>query len=703
MAPSNRQTAMMDEARKSATFDSEKLTRIIFDGEENLESRRAAFHRVESALDLLDNMKLPVIYDGSEREELYRQGVRRGRVVTGDMLEHGHRHFETITERHQLSISTTFGLHFLMFRKTVELQATPEQKAYWLPLIDDLKVTGAYAQTELSHGTFVRGIETTATFDPTTDEFIIDSPTLTSTKYWPGGLGFTASHSVVVARLLIGGVDHGLHMFIVQLRSLDDWTPIPGTELGDIGLKMTSNGTDNGYAHFTGVRIPRSGLLAANAEVLPDGTYVRKGGAIDGGHYKKTYATLLYVRGVIARQVSFSLAQAATIAARYSVVREQGYGMFANETELKHESAIIAFKSQHYRLLTVLSQAYATFFMSNSFDQHYKTLMQDQADNDYKRLPFTHALSTGLKAWSTNIAAAGVEDARRLAGGHGCMAIAGLGEIVGAVGAAATYEGENYAMWQQLGRFLVKSVQALEAGKPVAPEIESILGEGFDVYLRGENANTKYTVDEKELLEPSSLLHIFLHRTRRLLVAAYRYFEQQLKDTSISDAWNASMMPIISVANAYTEYMVVQSFQERVATIAATEPTVSPVLDRLCRLFALTTIVSPTVSSFNAASFVEDGYLSLSQLDQMRASIDETLVQLLPDVIALTDAWDFTDASLTSALGCKDGNVYERLMSWTRQLPINVHAAEQGGKLPRVWEGPEGLEEFLKRDRTQGK
>jgi hypothetical protein len=41
-------------------------------------------------------------------------------------------------------------------------------------------------QTELGHGTFVRGLETTAHYDPKTKEFILNSPTLTSYKWWPG-------------------------------------------------------------------------------------------------------------------------------------------------------------------------------------------------------------------------------------------------------------------------------------------------------------------------------------------------------------------------------------------------------------------------------------------------------------------------------------------------------------------------------------
>jgi acyl-CoA oxidase len=74
---------------------------------------------------------------------------------------------------------------------------------------------GCYAQTELGHGSNVAGLETTATLDMNTDEFVIHTPNIKATKFWPGALGVQATHACVYARLIVGGKDHGVKPFIV--------------------------------------------------------------------------------------------------------------------------------------------------------------------------------------------------------------------------------------------------------------------------------------------------------------------------------------------------------------------------------------------------------------------------------------------------------------------------------------------------------
>ena len=49
-------------------------------------------------------------------------------------------------------------------------------------------------------------------------------------------VGHTATHTVLLARLITKGVDYGIHPFIVQLRSMEDHTPLPGNKYVKICL-----------------------------------------------------------------------------------------------------------------------------------------------------------------------------------------------------------------------------------------------------------------------------------------------------------------------------------------------------------------------------------------------------------------------------------------------------------------------------------
>lgn len=44
-----------------------------------------------------------------------------------------------------------------------------------------------FCPLELAHGSNVAGVESTATFDEKTDEFVIHTPHLGATKWWIGG------------------------------------------------------------------------------------------------------------------------------------------------------------------------------------------------------------------------------------------------------------------------------------------------------------------------------------------------------------------------------------------------------------------------------------------------------------------------------------------------------------------------------------
>ena len=94
-----------------------------------------------------------------------------------------------------------------------------------------------FALTELGHGSNVKGILTTATYDVKNKEFIINSPCKEAMKFWIGGAAKTSNSGVVWAQLITNGQSYGPHAFIVPLRDRKNHMPLPGITIGDCGKK----------------------------------------------------------------------------------------------------------------------------------------------------------------------------------------------------------------------------------------------------------------------------------------------------------------------------------------------------------------------------------------------------------------------------------------------------------------------------------
>ena len=476
-----------------------------------------------------------------------------------------------------------------------------------------------------------------------------------------------------MARLLVGAHDHGVHPFIVQLRSLEDHTLLPGVEAGDIGPKLGYNETDNGYCSFFHVRIPHSHMLSGLSRLDRDGTYH------PAVHNKLTYGSMILIRNRMARTVAFQLAQAITIATRYSIIRVQGTLEGEATASITEETSIIHYRTQHRRLLTHLSHAYALIFASETCDSTYNDLVQRQSlpsGPDNSTLAYTHATTASMKAYATSIAADGTEDARRLCGGHGFASISGLPELVSMVFPATTFEGENYVMYLQTARYLIKCASEIRRGGSVPLQM-SYLSDGYHQWYAADVLQSS-KARGWEFLDPIIQQEAFEHRAVRLVFDAEAALARSEREgMSEGAARNRHGMELIRASRAHIELFVLCGFHSKLEGLRSSCPKAALLqLERLASLYALNAIESPT--SGGSVHFFEDGYITSRQLMDIRLLIDRLLTELLPDAVTLTDAWDFSDGSLQSALGCYDGNVYERMMRWVKQLPINRQAATQG-------------------------
>jgi len=150
---------------------------------------------------------------------------------------------------------------------------------------------------------------------------------------------------------------------------------------------------------------------------------------------KLVFGGMLNSRSLMIRVAAFQLAQALTIATRYSVVRQQG----TPSPTTNQERAIIAYKHQHSRLLSLIAKSYINVLAWKSANSAYLDLKARQESGDHSTLPYIHMLVCGLKAWSAQTAFDGAEEARKICGGHGYLAMSGLPEIVTSVSAACTF------------------------------------------------------------------------------------------------------------------------------------------------------------------------------------------------------------------------------------------------------------------------
>ncbi|KAH7713092.1 Protein F59F4.1 [Aphelenchoides avenae] len=425
----------LTEERRKATFDTQILAALIWDGAGNLKRRREVNDFLENHRELNDTRPAAFM----SREELLENEARKA----VERLKHVSKFVDVnnpeCIEDYNIFLGGSihpWGLHFGASVPALINNCDEEQYAELIPKVMSCEVLSTYAQTELGHGTNLKKLETTAAYDLKTQEFVLNTPTVTATKWWPGYMGKSANYVVLLAQLYTGGKCHGPHLFWLQIRDLETHRPLKGITLGDIGPKMGANFIDNGFLRLDNVRIPRMHMLMKFAKVLPDGTYVHP------IHDKLGYSSMTYSRSTMIRTTAHMLARAATISIRYSCVRRQGEIL-----EGAGEVKVIDYQTQQWRLFPQLSKAFAFLFAGNYVRDLYYAVFKNVGAEQIAILADLHAISSGLKALVTHEASLGIEQCRMACGGHGYSDASGLPLLYTFSVAGCTYEGSPTVLW----------------------------------------------------------------------------------------------------------------------------------------------------------------------------------------------------------------------------------------------------------------
>ncbi|EMD97793.1 hypothetical protein COCC4DRAFT_73952 [Bipolaris maydis ATCC 48331] len=560
-----------------------------------------------------------------------------------------------------------YGLHDSMFKVTLEGQGTPEQQEKWLTKANDYKIIGCYAQTELGHGSNVRGLETTATWNKDDKTFTIHSPHLTASKWWIGSLGRTANHAVVMAQLIIDGKSYGPTPFCVQIRDLKTHEPLENIHIGDIGPKFGYNTMDNGFLLFNKVKVPHISMLARYTHVDPTtNKFGRRGSP------SLVYGTLTWVRSTIVMQAGSVLARGVTIATRYCAVRRQFQDRDAPAGEA--ETPVLNYTMVQIRLLPLLAATFALHFtgkaMMDMYQENQKKIAQGNASNAPSNrgagpeevqsgsdmLADLHASSCALKSLSSSIACEGLEVCRRACGGHGYSSFSGIGPWYSDYLPTTTWEGDNYMLTQQVARYMLKSVRSILNKEKPTNDTTQILSE----FHARRNIGCAFDIIGSD----EDLVAAFAWRVSFLAFEASKHRDEQKKP------WNDLLVDFYRLSKAHAQYMVVKtnlSTLKKIEQEGKIDKNLLEVLMKLFRLFALHTLEQ------EGSEFYASGACSKIQIMLARTNtVMKLLKDIRPHAVRLVDAWGFDDWVLDSSLGRADGKVYEDMFYRASELnPLN--------------------------------
>ncbi|HET9102055.1 MAG TPA: acyl-CoA dehydrogenase [Solirubrobacteraceae bacterium] len=630
--------------------DPERLAQRLHPGHAELRARvRAVLSRPEFA---------PVLGLGTEayRERVSgwaRSLAQEGLTAGGFPPEYGGEGdpaanvaaFETLAFG-DLSLLVKFGVQFGLWGGAVQHLGTERHHERYLHDIATLELPGCFAMSEAGHGSDVQQLQTTATYDPADDTFVIQTPTEGDHKEYIGNAARDGRMAAVFAQLIVGSENHGVHALVVPIRDADG-EPAPGVRIADCGEKMGLNGVDNGRLWFDGVRVPREALLDRYGQVGADGVYtspIEK----SGRRFFTMLGTLVQGR-VCVSAASVSVAKSAlTIAVRYGLRRRQ-FGPAPGE-----EVAILDYRSHQRRLMPLLARTYALHFAQAELTRRFDRVFRDPDTPDEERREL-ESLAAGLKATASWHATATVQTCRECCGGAGYLSVNRFAALKADSDIFTTFEGDNTVLMQLVAKGQLTGYRAefgalspvelvtFVAGQAVETVIERLFARQI-VQVIGDAVGRD---DEGDLLDPAHQLDLFRWREGHITASVAQRFRRGMSEGfDAFEVFRAVQDHAANAARVHMSRVILQAFQDAVAEAEGT-PEQRP-LAQLRDLYALSELEA------DKGFYMEHGRLSSPRCKAITREVNRLCDAVRGEAGALVDAFAIPDAVLGAPIGLRD-------------------------------------------------
>ena len=572
-----------------------------------------------------------------------------------------------------LSLQVKSGVQWGLFGGAIQALGSPEQHAEYLPGVMDLSLPGCFAMTETGHGSDVQSVHTTATYDPATEEFVVDTPTESARKDYIGNAARDGRMAAVFVQLWSAPAGetperHGVHAVLVPLRDADG-SVRPGVEITDDGHKQGLNGVDNGRLAFRGVRVPRRNLLERYGSVAADGTYAS---SIDSEN--RRFFTMLgaLVRGRVS--VSGSAVGAAslalTIATRYAEARRQFAAPGGGD-----EIVVMDYLAHQRKLFPAIARTYALRFAQNELVEmlhDIQTERENGGDVDEHRQRDLESRAAGTKALTTWHATAAIQTAREACGGQGYLSENRLGALRADTDVFTTFEGDNTVLLQLVAKGLISGyaddfghLDTLGTVRFVADQVLDTVAERTSLRTLAERLRIAAPGRDDDVLDRSWQVKLLDGREQHTLDALVRRL-RRARDKNLSaqeqfDVFNAAQDHLLRSARSHLDGLVLDAFVHGIDGV--TDPAAKALLIRVCDLYALTAIEE------DKGWFLEHGFMSAARSKAVTTEVNRLCKALRPHARTLVDGFGIPEAWIGAPIATG--------AEATRQDEARAHTASQ--------------------------
>ncbi|MBK5231624.1 MAG: acyl-CoA dehydrogenase family protein [Thermoleophilia bacterium] len=548
--------------------------------------------------------------------------------------------FETLAFG-DLSLLVETGVQYGLWGGAILHLGTERHHEEYLADIASLELPGCFAMSESGHGSDVQAVGTTATFDLQTEEWVIDTPTEADRKDWIGNAAVHGQAAAVFAQLIVGGTNHGVHAFVVPIRSKRG-KPLDGVRIEDCGHKLGLNGVDNGRLYFDSVRVPRLNLLDRYGSVSEAGVYSSPIKSATGRFFTMV-GTLVQGR-VSVGGGGISVAKVAlTTAVRHGNLRRQ----FGPPGE-GEEVPLLDYRAHQRRLLPLVARTYALHFKQEDLVKELDAVFSGAETEEHAR----RALETsaaGVKAFATWHAIECLQTGREACGGLGYLSSTGFAARKADAEIFATFEGDNTVLLQLVAKSLLTGYRE-EFGdlNPIgmAGFIASQVIERFiertaarELWGRIWDEITPDSEEDGDLNHREYQLALFAWREDHVLSSAARRLKGGIDEGyDPFTVFNACQDHVLVAARTHIDTQILEAFARGVDSCE--DENNRRVLDRVCDLYAISTIEK------HRGWYQEHGRISSTRSKAVIRNVNTLCDELRPHAGDLVDAWRVPDCVL---------------------------------------------------------